>query len=97
MKKTIEVFVHQRLAGFMKGELQIAEFDQTPVFDGANAVRLIGTYSLEIDVPEDDLDLLEIEELEAQIVKEKGKSQHKVNRMLERISKLKAIGHEEAA
>lgn len=97
MKKKIEVFVHQRLAGFMKGSLRVTDFDLTTVCSEADAVRLIAVKEVEIDVPEDDLDLLEIEALEAKIVKEKGESQHKANLLLDRISKLKAIGHEDAA
>lgn len=38
-----------------------------------------------------------IDSLEKLITKEKGESQHKVNLLLDRIGKLKAIGHEVAA
>ena len=66
MKKTIEVFVHQRLAGFMKGDLRVTDFDLTTICNGADAVRLIAVREVEIDIPDDDLDLLEIEALEAE-------------------------------
>ena len=95
MKKTIQVYVHQYIAGFIKGDLFVASCD---ISDGAAVpMRIIAQVEIEIDVPDDNLDLAEIEALEAAIAKEKGESQHKVNLLLERISKLKAIGHEVAA
>ncbi len=99
MKKTIKVFVHQRIAGFCKGDTFVSDYDlsQCDHYKGKDAVRVIHTTELAIDAPENDLDLAEIEALEAQIAKERGESQHKVNLLLERISQLKAIGHEVAA
>lgn len=99
MKMTIKVFVHQRVAGFFKGSLLLDECDLSDSrhFQGLDAVRLIGTHEIEVDVPSADLDLAEIEAIEAQIAKERGESQHRVNLLLDRISQLKAIGHEVAA
>ena len=99
MKKTIKVFVCQRVAGFAKGETVVSDYDlsQSKYWSGLDAVRLIGTLEIEVDVPSADLDLAEIEAIEAQIAKERGESQHRVNLLLDRISQLKAIGHEVAA
>lgn len=99
MKKTIQIFVFQRLAGWNKGALMASEIDLSGMahYQGADSIRVIEVREIEVDVPDVDLDLLEIEALEAQIAKERGESQHKVNLLLERISQLKAIGHEVAA
>ena len=99
MKKTIEVFVHQRLTGFCKGGLFVSDCNLTnsALFKGKDAVRVIYAAEIEIEVPEDDLDLAEIDALEAEIAQERGASQHRVNLLLDRISQLKAIGHEVAA
>lgn len=97
MKKTIEVFVHQRVAGYSKGEVFISTCDMTKFYEGEDSCRLIAQVEMEVDVPDDDLDLAEIDALESEIVKERGQSQHKINLLLDRIASLKAIGHEVAA
>lgn len=99
MKKTMTIYIHQRLDSFLRGELfasdvNLAEMNE---YTARNAVRVISVQEIEVDVPDTDLDLLEIEALEEQIAKERGESQHKVNLLLDRISQLKAIGHEVAA
>lgn len=99
MMKTIPVFVYQRVAGFAKGDILINDSDLSgsQYFQGKDAIRLIHTTEIEVDMPDDNLDLAEIEALEAEITKERGDSQHRVNLLLDRISQLKAIGHEAAA
>ena len=99
MKKTMTIYVHQRLKGFLRGELfaSDANLADIPEYQHRNAVRVISIQEIEVEVPADDLDLLEIEALEAQVAKERGESQHRVNLLLDRISQLKAIGHEVAA
>lgn len=56
--------------------------------------RLIKEVECEFDVPEFDLRSLEIDALEKSVIAEKADSQRRVNLLLDRISKLKAIGHE---
>lgn len=55
---------------------------------------LICEREVEIDVPEFDARNLMIESLEANVQKERAESQSRVNILLDRISKLKAITHE---
>jgi len=55
---------------------------------------LICTRQVDIDIPEFDATGLLIEKLEAEVQKERAESQSRVNILLERISKLKAITHE---
>ena len=57
----------------------------------------IGEAEVEVEVPEmsrSDLAIAQIAAAQAQIEKERADSQLRVNRLLERISKIQAIGHE---
>lgn len=56
--------------------------------------RLIREVECEFDVPEFDLRQIEVEALEQCVQQERADSQVRENLLLERISKLKAIGHE---
>lgn len=59
----------------------------------------IGEQSVEVDVPEvshADIVVAQISAAEAQIEREKTQSQARINILSERISKLRAIGHEVA-
>ena len=97
MKKTVKVYVHQRLAGFMRGELFACGSDISDVKNHPPC-RVIHEQEIEVEAMDaSELDLLEIEALEAAIIQERCESQHKVNLLLDRISQLKAIGHEVAA
>jgi hypothetical protein len=58
------------------------------------AVRFLSEAEVEVDVPEFDLVLLEVDALEKAVLKEKADSQVRVNILLDRLSKLKAIGHD---
>lgn len=56
----------------------------------------LGAREVEIDWPEFDATEQVIESLQAEIERERAESQSRVNLLLERISKLQAIGHEVA-
>lgn len=56
--------------------------------------RLLKEVECEFDVPEFDLRAMEIDALEKSVIAEKADSQVRVNILLDRISKLKAITHE---
>jgi len=58
--------------------------------------RLLKEVECEFDVPEFDLRQVEVDALEAQVNQERADSQVRVNLLLDRISKLQAIGHEVA-
>ena len=56
--------------------------------------RLLKEVEFEFDVPEFDLRQMEIECLEGAVKQERADSQVRVNLLLDRISKLQAIGHD---
>lgn len=90
-KQKVTLYVHTILRTWAtEPELFIAGQDMSSVED----YTLICTREAEIDIPEYDARGLMIESLEASIKKERAESQSRVNILLDRISKLKAIGHE---
>lgn len=74
------------------GAVSLTGYDPTPHPDFQMA--LVSTHDIELDVPEFDIRQQAITGLEREIQKERADSQVKVNLMLDRISKLKAITHE---
>jgi hypothetical protein len=54
----------------------------------------LGSTEVEIDFPEKDTHRAHIDSLEARIKQERADSQVRVNMLLDRISKLQAIGHD---
>lgn len=54
----------------------------------------LGSQDVEIDFPEIDTRQLQIDALEAEVKQERADSQVRVNLLLDRISKLQAIGHD---
>lgn len=76
------------------GKIAITDYDPTPHPEFQQA--LICVREVELDVPEFDPRPQAVELLQAQIEKERADSQSRINLLLERISKLQAIGHEVA-
>lgn len=77
------------------GEITLQSFK--PCDDGSSmdfGRRLIREVEVEVDVPEFDIVDLEVVSLEKAVQKEKADSQVRVNILLDRLSKLKAIGHD---
>ena len=76
-------------------------WDSEPKIDISNTnlgdcdnYTLLGTREVEIDIPEFDALGMMVETIEAGIKKERAESQSRVNILLDRLSKLKAIGHD---
>lgn len=76
-------------------------WDSEPKIDISNTnlgacddYTLLGTREVEIDIPEFDALGLMVETIEAGIKKEQAASQSRINILLDRLSKLKAIGHD---
>lgn len=93
-KQTVTLHMYESTASWSVGTRELFAND----FRG-NATCMkdriwIGQQDVEIDWPEVDTRQLQIDALEEQIIKERGESQARVNLLLERISKLQAIGHE---
>jgi hypothetical protein len=76
------------------GNIDLRSFAPGDKPDDLFGVRLIKEVECEFDVPEFDLRQMEIDALEKCVVQERADAQVRVNLLLDRISKLKAIGHE---
>lgn len=79
------------------GKVQLSQCKPSIKVDSTThmvGVRLLKEVECEFDVPEFDLRSMEIDALEKSVVAEKADSQVRVNLLLDRISKLKAIGHD---
>lgn len=77
------------------GSVELQHFK--PAEDGTDSYfgrRFICEVEVEADVPEFDIVSLEIDSLENSIQLERADSQVRVNLLLDRLSKLKAIGHD---
>lgn len=88
-KVTMHVFALTR-AWSSEPEIWICSQDMR----GCEGYKLLCSQEVEFDIPEFDARGVMIEALEAAIQEERAESQSKVNILLDRISKLKAIGHE---
>lgn len=94
MKKLVTLHMYESIAEWNKGDKEVNEFDMRPHPDCMRKRVWIGQTEVEIDFPENDTRQDQIDNLEAQVQEERAQSQSRVNLLLERISKLKAIGHE---
>lgn len=81
------------------GRVELTQYEPSLKADSMTSLigaRLLKEVECEFDVPEFDLRAMEIDALEKSVIAEKADSQVRVNLLLERISKLKAITHEVA-
>lgn len=79
------------------GQVQLSQYKPSLKVDSTThmiGVRLLKEVECEFDVPEFDLRAMEIYALEKSVIAEKADSQVRVNLLLDRISKLKAITHD---
>lgn len=90
-----KMFLTVNTGSYKHGEVELQSFkptdSDTDTFFGR---RFICEVEVEADVPEFDIVALEVDSLEKTIQKEKADSQVRVNILLDRLSKLKAIGHD---
>lgn len=90
----IKLYVHSLVREWRsEPEISISDIDM----GSCDGYTVICTREVEIDIPEFDARGLMIDSLEAQVKKERADSQVRVNLLLDRISKLKAITHEPEA
>lgn len=93
--QTFTLYIHKNVGQYRNGEISVTGFDMSRSYNGKpSGYVLLGTTEQEIDVPEVDANQLEIDVLEACIQTERADSQVRVNLLLDRLSKLKAIGHD---
>ena len=92
-KQTITLHMYESIEPWNQGARGVLTFDFRGIPAGDGRVWL-GQQDVEIDFPDVDTRQFQIDALEAQVKQERADSQVRVNLLLERISKLQAIGHE---
>lgn len=93
-KQIFEMFMVVGTGRYNHGKVSLSSYPPSDEPNDSFGARLLKKVDIEQDVPEFDLALLEIEALERCVVQERADSLVRVNVLLERISKLKAIGHD---
>ena len=96
-KRVITLHMYESTYEWSHGECHVDQYDMRKIPDLMKNRIWIGQCEVEIDFPEVDTRQLQIDALEAQVNQERAESQSRVNLLLERISKLQAIGHEQPA
>lgn len=79
------------------GKRYVSPYKEHEMSHLSGNVVLLGKVEVEIDYPEIDTRQAAIDALQTAIDKERAESQSRVNLLLERISKLQAIGHDQPA
>ena len=92
-KQTITLHMYESIEPWNQGARGVLTFDFRGIPAGEGRVWL-GQQDVEIDFPDVDTRQLQVEALEAEVKQERAGSQVRVNLLLERISKLQAIGHD---
>lgn len=95
MKKLVTLHMYLGTGTYNAGVHDISMHDFRGMSSCMNDKIWIGQTEQEIDFPEIDTRQSQIDSLEAQVQEERAQSQSRVNLLLERISTLKAIGHDE--
>lgn len=93
-KQTITLHMYEGTGPWNPGSREVFESDMRDIPSFMEYRIYIGATATEIDWPEIDTRQLQIDALEAQIKRERIDSETKVNLLLDRISKLRAIAHE---
>ncbi len=93
-----KMFVVVGVGKWNHGEVELSSFKPSDDASGGIsdnfAKRFLSEAEVEAYVPDYDLVSLEVDALEKAVQREKADSQVRVNILLDRLSKLKAIGHE---
>lgn len=98
--KKFKMFIVVGTGSCNHGQVQLTQYEPSLKADSTTAmigVRLLKEVECEFDVPDFDLRSMEIDALEKSVECERADSQVRVNILLDRISKLKAITHEVSA
>lgn len=91
-KQIFTLYVSASTREWEFGSIKVTDYDPTPHPEFKQT--LISSHEVELDIPEFDIASIAINGLESEIQKERADSQVRVNILLDRISKLKAIGHD---
>jgi hypothetical protein len=84
--------MYQFISGWQTGERQVLPFDFRDNPDAMKERLWIGQQDVEIDFPDVDTRQMQIDAFEAQVDRERADCQARVNLLLDRIGKLRAIG-----
>lgn len=94
--QTFKLYICKDVSQYGDGKIHINDFNLAlPQGSRPSDYVLLGVTLQAIEVPEIDHVPLQVEELERSVKMERAESQSRVNFLLERISKLKAIGHDQ--
>ena len=93
-KQLVTLHMYESTASWNAGERTVMDSDFRKIPDCMKTRIHLGSTEVEIDFPEIDTRQLQINALEAQVQHERAECQGRVNLLLERISKLRAIGHD---
>lgn len=93
-----KMFVVVGVGKWNHGQVELSKYKPSEDASGGVgdnfATRFLSEIEVDVDVPGHDLVALEVDALEKAVQREKADSQVRVNILLDRLSKLKAIGHE---
>ena len=93
-KQIFTLYICKDISQFGAGKVHLNDFDLSRPFGSKPSdYILLGKIDQEIDVPEIDVTQIQIDAMEKSVQLERAESQSRVNLLLDRISKLKAIGH----
>lgn len=92
--KTVTLHMYTYTEEFRAGINTVDQYDFRNLPECMNGRVWVGQCEVEIDFPDVDITSLQIEQLEKDLQKDRADSQVRQNILIERISKLKAIGHE---
>lgn len=93
--QTFTLYICKDISEWGPGKVHVNDFDMSkPCGNRPADYVLLGTIQQPIDVPEIDTTTAQMQALDDAIQKERADSQVRVNILLDRLSKLKAIGHD---
>lgn len=92
--QTFKMYITVGVGKYNHAMVELLSFKPADKSDDSFARRLLREVDIETDVPDFDLVTLEIDALEKAVQLERADSQVRVNLLLDRLSKLKAIGHD---
>lgn len=94
--KTEKLYMYERVTGMNAGQRYVSAYKEHEMDHCSADIVLLGEAHVEINYPEVDTRQAQIDALEQKVEKERAESQGRINYLLDRISKLKAISHEVA-
>lgn len=93
MKQTVTLHIVRFTGAMNSGAIEAWTSDRRQFDGGLDNCIYLGAVETEIEVPEIDETLAQIEQIEKQIQRARETAEMKINYLMERISKLRAITH----